>query len=318
MGRDVESWLTSCRVCPRQCGANRAEGTLGFCGEGAHLRVASIEAHFGEEPPISGEHGSGTVFFSGCTLQCDFCQNYQISRSHIGTIMTVAEVVQRLTDLSVARRIHNVNFVTPDHFLPHTIEIVQLLRARGIDLPIVYNLSGYERQETLHALEGYADIYLPDFKYADTRLGERLSHCRDYPSIALDAIAEMIRQQGILDVARSEHLTGTALRGVLVRHLILPGYIQNSLDALSMLFLEFGNTLPLSLMSQYSPVTPCPDPQLRRRITDEEFSLVYTHALELGFQTLFVQYPSDHALSSSEFLPDFSQSQPFKGNRRTA
>ena len=225
--------------------------------------------------------------------------------------MNVTDVVNRLVQLSRTHGIHNVNFVTPDHFFPYTLEIIAALRDNDISLPIVYNMSGYEQLDSLKSLESFADIYLPDFKYADSTLGERLSHCRDYPSTALDAIAEMVRQKGFLDVFFSETPEDLAHKGVLVRHLILPGQVQNSIDALSMLFLEFGKDLPLSIMSQYHPVQTCTYPGFQRRITKNEFQQVYDHALALGFHHLFVQYPEQQ---DTDFLPDFSQHQPFKGN----
>lgn len=304
----------NCRLCPRQCGVNRLEGAVGFCGETADLKIAVIEAHFGEEPPISGTNGSGTVFFTGCTLRCDFCQNFQLSHQHLGQIVSVADAVERIGNLYAAQGIHNVNLVTPDHFFPHIQAMVTALRARQINIPIVFNTSGYERVELLRELEEYADIYLPDFKYADRKLGAALSHCPDYPAIALDALAEMVRQKGFLDSCNSEDMNDIAQRGVLVRHLILPGQAQNSLNALSMLFLEFGKHLPVSLMSQYHPVRPCAVPDLDRRITAAEFQEVYDHALTLGFQHLFVQFPEMPSEQSPEFLPDFTENRPFKGN----
>ena len=159
------------------------------------------------------------------------------------------------------------------------------------------------------------NIYLPDFKYAHKELGAQLSHCQDYPAIALDAVCEMVRQKGFLDTTEEQEI---ASKGVLVRHLILPGQVQNSLDALSMLFLEFGKGLPLSLMSQYHPVRLCGIPELRRRITPDEFQQVYEHALSLGFQHLFVQYPEDQKIESHEFLPDFHKREPFEGNKIVA
>lgn len=326
----------SCRLCPRHCHVNRLQRQKGFCGETAQLRVASIGAHFGEEPPISGLHGSGTVFFSGCTLQCNYCQNYQISCQHLGAMTTVEEVGQRLTELYAARQIHNINFVTPDHFFPHTCAIVTYVRRQGIDIPAVYNVSGYQDVQALRAIEAAADIYLPDFKYADHRLGERLSHCRNYAAIALDALTEMIKQKGFLDSAFSDDPAAIARKGVLVRHLILPGQVQNSVDALSMLLLEFGRQLPISLMAQYHPIPSWEGagvglpswegaeqdfpswegagggfPDMQRSITQEEFQRVYDHALELGFEQLFVQYPEQR---DAAFLPDFQQDEPFQGN----
>ena len=313
---DYKHLFTACQLCPRQCGVNRLRDATGFCGETGQLRIASITAHFGEEPPISGERGSGTVFFSGCTLQCDFCQNYQISRQNTGDTLDITHVVQQLEALYTTQGIHNVNFVTPDHFFPHTIEIVKALRKHHIHLPIIYNMSGYERVESLRILEDYADIYLPDFKYADNTLGAKLSHCQNYSAVALDALSEMITQKGFLDTFGTDYSGCIAQRGVLVRHLILPGQIQNSIHALDMLFLEFGRDLPLSLMSQYHPVYPCEFPELDRSITYDEFFQVYEYGLDLGFHHLFIQYPETQKYPSPEFLPDFTQAQPFKGNIR--
>ncbi|GAK52322.1 uncharacterized Fe-S protein PflX, homolog of pyruvate formate lyase activating [Candidatus Moduliflexus flocculans] len=303
-----------CELCPRRCRVNRNAGEIGFCGEGAEMRIASIGAHFGEEPPISGTNGSGTVFFSGCSLQCSFCQNYQISLQHLGDVMSVDRVVAELTNLYYQRSIHNVNFVTPDHFFPHTMQIVRQLREHDINIPALYNMSGYERVAMLRQLEPIADIYLPDFKYADKALAEQLSHCRDYPAVALDALAEMLRQKGMLDIFRTDPPGEIATQGVLVRHLILPGQTQNSLDALTALFVEFGKRLPISLMSQYHPTQPCPVSSFDRRIALAEFEQVYDHAMSLGFEHLFVQFPEERRKEELEFLPDFSKEQPFAGN----
>lgn len=307
-------YFKECQLCPRRCQINRLDDHTGFCGETAQLRVAAIEAHFGEEPPISGTRGSGTVFFSGCTLKCDFCQNYQISTQGLGAPQAASEVVQRLVELHQMQGIHNVNFVTPDHFFPHCWQIVQELREQNTPIPAVYNLSGYASIDMLYTTGPFADIYLPDFKYADRQLAKALSHCADYPSVALDALTEMIRQKGFLDAASTEEIE-IAKQGVLVRHLILPGQVQNSLDALSMLFLEFGRDLPLSLMSQYHPVQPYSLSEMDRHITPDEFQQVYDHALSLGFEHLFVQYP-EAPEDQPTFLPDFTQIRPFEGNRR--
>jgi putative pyruvate formate lyase activating enzyme len=292
------------------------------------MRLAAIEAHLGEEPPISGTNGSGTVFFTGCSLRCLFCQNRQISQEGIGRVWSVAEVVDRLIALRERRGIHNVNFVTPDHFFPHTVAVVTLLRERGLELPAVYNLSGYQSLESLDLIEPVADIYLPDFKYADAALARSLSRAPDYAPVALEALTAMIRQKGFLDAFPAEDETraggeggentpSLASRGVLVRHLILPGQVQNSLDALSMLFVEFGAELPLSLMSQYVPLGPFPpDSALSRPVAREEFEAVFRHAGELGFRNLFVQFPEEEASAPHPFLPDFLSDHPFPGNLR--
>ena len=306
------SHYSACELCPRRCGVDRTADQLGFCGEGAHMRIATIEAHLGEEPPISGSKGSGAVFFSGCSLRCRFCQNYQISHEDLGRKWTIQQVVDRLAALHEQEGIHNVNFVTPDHFLPHTVAVVMLLGQRGIRIPTVYNLSGYQRIESLTLIEPVADIYLPDFKYATGALARDLSRSANYATVALEALCEMVRQKGFLDT------NIPSSRGVLVRHLILPGHVRNSLQALSMLFVEFGPELPISLMSQYVPVRQFPSGSpLNRQVTRSEFQEVFRHAQDLGFRKLFVQYPGELAQDRRPFLPDFHAVNPFPGNVRT-
>ncbi|MFW6099037.1 MAG: radical SAM protein, partial [Thermodesulfobacteriota bacterium] len=240
----------ACRLCPRRCGVDRMaavhSGKTGFCGETDQLRVAYVGPHFGEEPPLSGRKGSGAVFFSGCTLRCTFCQNHQISRGGRGKRVRLEHLWDRVKEMIRVHQVHNLNLVTPDHFLPHALTLVARHRAEGLDVPVVFNLSGYQSPEWLDMAGSGADIYLPDFKYGDARLAARLSSCGEYPETALDAISEMVRQKGFLDTFSSG--AEIAKKGVLVRHLILPGYVQNSMDALSSLFLEFGKELPLSLM----------------------------------------------------------------------
>ncbi len=302
----------NCTLCPRNCAVNRLQGKKGFCGETAELRIASIEAHFGEEPPISGSNGSGTVFFSGCAMRCVFCQNYQISCFHVGKSFTSSQVAERLQQLQATQGIHNVNFVTPDHFLPHTIEIVTLLRQKQVTIPILYNTSGYMKVEAVRRLQEYADIHMPDYKYADAELAHALSRCRDYPTVALSAIGEMVRQKGFLDSSAGRR--EIAQRGVLVRHLVLPGQEQNSIDALSILYGEFGPKLPISLMSQYRPLRMLKLAEMNRPLRNEEFYRVYEHALALGFRNLFVQHMTADHEAGDDFIPDFKRERPFKGN----
>ncbi|MEE9610562.1 MAG: 4Fe-4S cluster-binding domain-containing protein [Desulfatiglandales bacterium] len=295
--------------------ADNKAARSGFCKESHQLRVAHVGPHFGEEPPITGNYGSGTIFFTGCSLQCSFCQNHQISRDGMGVTTNVAELLGKVVEMIQRNHIHNINLVTPDHFFPHAFRLVSLLRQEGYDLPIVYNLSGYQSIAMLRMVEGFADIYLPDFKYTDPSLSTRLSKCRDYPKVALDAIVEMVTQKGFLDTFANG--SEWARKGVLVRHLILPGKIENSLNALTTLFLEFGPGLPLSLMSQYQPVLPHGDGDLNRPLTQDEFNKVYSHALDLGFRHLFVQFPDKTVLDRSNisaFLPDFRETEPFPKN----
>ena len=306
----------NCILCPRQCGVNRhfaGRARSGFCRETDQLKVAHIGPHFGEEPSISGTRGSGTIFFSGCSLMCSYCQNHQISHEGMGKHMSLDQLIERVEEMIRVSHVHNINFVTPDHFFPHVFLLVSRLRIRGFDLPIVYNLSGYQSVDMLKIAENYVDVYLPDYKYADPSLAAQLSKCRDYPAVALDAIGEMVKQKGFLDAcSMGPEMAG---RGVLVRHLILPGHVENSIDALTSLFVEFGGGVPLSLMSQYYPVFQHKDKDLNRFIYHQEFDRVYSHATELGFENLFVQFPEKESLSRptrAPFLPDFRKTEPFR------
>ncbi len=269
--------------------------------------------HFGEEPPFAGTKGSGTVFFTGCPLRCSYCQNHQIAHHRLGSPVGLPELHRKIADMVDKFGVHNINMVTPDHFFPHVFRLVRMLRESGRDIPVIFNLSGYQSAEIIKEAEPFVDIYLPDFKYADRKLAARLSRCGNYPEIALEAIGEMIRQKGFLDRAGEDRTPASG--GVLVRHLILPGHADNSIDAITTLFLEFGKKLPLSLMSQYRPVIPQKYRKLDREISVEEFDAVYRHALELGFEHLFVQFPeagNRREPALNPFLPDFGNENPFR------
>jgi putative pyruvate formate lyase activating enzyme len=314
---DLRALYENCSLCPRQCGINRSVGNrgrrTGFCGETDVVRVAYVGAHFGEEPPLTGTNGSGTVFFSGCSLRCAFCQNRQISHDSCGDRLNMASLRSRVQEMVRSEKTHNINFVTPDHFFPHVFQLVSSLRRTGHDLPMVYNLSGYQSVDLLRMAKEYADIYLPDFKYADRGLAASLSRAADYPDVALEALAEMVRQKGFLDACVEDRQLAT--RGVLVRHLILPGQVRNSVDTLTTLRVEFGPELPLSLMSQYHPVGRTLKGPLKRFVKREEFDAVYAHVRELGFRNLFIQFPTERKEGPSNvrspFLPDFRKNRPF-------
>lgn len=316
------SLYKACTLCPRECKVDRLSGHRGFCGEGSDLRIAAIETHFGEEPPFTGWNGSGTVFFTGCSLRCSYCQNYQISRLGIGKNFSVFRAAALISRLHRLHGIHNVNMVTPDHFIPHAMALVTKLRNRGVQLPVIFNVSGYQRVDSLRLVEPYVDIYLPDFKYGDAKLGAALSRAEDYPALALEAIQEMVRQKGFLDRCKpgrgssSDLPRGVAAKGVMVRHLVLPGQLKNSFDALTMLFLEFGADLPLSLMSQYAPVGNLLPEGLDRAVLPAEFKRVLDYALELGFRRIFYQPLTKTSIDHCErpFLPDFTRKRPFLGN----
>lgn len=297
-----------CELCPRRCGVNRTAGQHGFCGEGAELHVASIGAHFGEEPPLVGHDGSGTVFLTGCSCGCFFCQNYQLSTEHLGDFLSIEETVSRILALKGVR---NINLVTPDHFWPHLKEVIALLREQGCDLPIIWNCSGYSRVVMLDEQADAVDIFLPDFKYASSELAKRCMGREDYPVIAREAIRFLVDRKGFLRPF-DEHGTLPATRGVLVRHLVLPGEIENSLAVLKQLYEDHGPLLPISVMRQFRPMPECLQRnQFTRLVTDEEYSRVIDYVRELGFTRVFIQPDC----GDENFVPDFRHAgEPFKGN----
>ena len=281
-----------CELCPRRCGVDRTAGQRGFCGQPGHLRAARAAVHLWEEPCISGHWGSGAVFFSGCTLRCCYCQNYNISTGGHGYDLDTARL-RRIFEKLIDQGVHNINLVTPTQFLP---EIIPALSPR-LPVPVIMNCGGYECVETLRALDGLVDIYLPDFKYADGALAARLSAAPDYPAVAARAIAEMIRQTGPAQFDDDDML----LRGTLVRHLVLPGYVDNSLRAMEQLA-ELG-PVELSLLRQYAPPPGLQlEPPLDRTVTDEEYAGVLSWAELLG---LNVRYTQDAASADTAYTPDF-------------
>ncbi len=253
-----------------------------------------------------GTGGTAAAFLSGCSLQCAFCQNYQISHLNFGRRASVAGLASRLTRLC-EQGACTVSFVSPDHFVPHLGLVVSTLREHGVQQPIVINCSGYQSCDTLRMMDDWTDVYLPDFKFANSALAASLASCPDYPGTALDAIGEMVRQKGFL----ANGPDGVAVRGVLVRHLVLPGHVENSICALRMLAGEFGVGLPLSLMSQYVPGRDKLPDTLSRPLDPTEFSQVYSEAWHLGFELIYAQ-PSKWDRARTR-LPDFSRACPFPG-----
>ncbi len=283
-----------CTLCPRSCGVDRSAGEPGFCGMPAHPVAARAAAHYWEEPVISGEYGSGAVFFSGCTLRCRFCQNYEISAQRHGYALDSARL-REIFETLIEQGCHNINLVTPTHFLP---DILPALEPK-LPVPVVYNCGGYERVETLRALEGKVDVWLPDMKYSDPRLAKALSAAPDYVETAKAAILEMYRQTGPCVVEK-----GLLKKGVLIRHLILPGQVDNSVGVLEWIAESFprGSVL-VSLMSQYVPMGPAAKhPPFDRRITEEEYDTVLSWLWLLGLEDGFVQGPE---AASLEYVPAF-------------
>lgn len=288
--------FTSCRLCPRRCGVDRTRGQRGFCGMGDKLTAARAALHFWEEPPISGTRGAGTVFFSGCSLGCGFCQNALISHGCFGKEITperLREIFEELIDQGA----HNIELVTATHFLP---AILPALRPK-LPVPVVYNCGGYESLETLRELEGYIDVYLPDLKFAEAALGAALANAPDYFDAARAALDEMLRQVGPPQFSRE----GILQKGLLIRHLILPGQVQNSLKVLDYVAEHFekGSVL-LSLMAQYVPAGRVRNtPPYDRTVSREEYEAVVSWLYMLGLEDGFLQEP---ASATEEYIPDFS------------
>lgn len=288
--------MSACTLCPRMCGADREKGELGFCGMPASLYAARAALHYWEEPPISGEHGSGAVFFSGCSLGCGFCQNTEISQKRFGKEITTQRLRQIFEEL-IDQGAHNINLVTPTHFLPRILPALE----PKLPVPVVYNCGGYERVETLWMLEGKVDIYLPDLKFAEPELAKQLCGAADYFPVAARAIDEMLRQVG-RPVYGAD---GMLKKGVVIRHLVLPGQVQNSLKVLDYIADHFpkGSVL-VSLMAQFVPSGRLKHtPPFDRTVTQEEYEAVVDWLYMLGLEDGFLQEPS---AATDDYLPDFS------------
>jgi len=297
--------LAGCECCPRKCGANRLEGETGFCGAGADIRISHACLHFGEEPPISGTRGSGTIFFSGCNLRCVFCQNYQISQEpwrERGRVLTADELVLEMLRLK-EEGAHNINFVSPSHMVFQMADAIERSKEMGLALPIVYNSNGYDSVESLRRIRGLVDVYLPDLKYMENALGKRFSAVDDYADAACGVIEEMLDQVGLLEVDDA----GVAVRGVLVRHLVLPGHLENSRECLRFLA-SLHPDIPVSVMSQYSPQHKARlYPEIDRALSEDEYDEITAYAFDCGLENAFVQEPD----SQGHYLPDFHRELPF-------
>lgn len=289
-----------CRLCPRECGADRAAG-LGYCGMGDKITAAKAMLHYWEEPCISGDGGSGAVFFSGCVLRCAYCQNYEISEKRRGREITGERLAGIFLELQ-EQGAENIDLVNPTHFVPQIISALRLAKERGLNIPIVYNSGGYEKIETLKMLEGLVDIYLPDVKYFDDELARRLSNAPRYFDIAAAAVSEMVRQTGKPVFERSG---GKMLRGVIVRHLILPGCYKDSIEIVKRLGERFGGEILFSLMSQYTPfgrVKTEPEfSKMNRRITTFEYDKVLSAVLDAGLEG----YMQERSSAKEEYTPEF-------------
>lgn len=292
-------FMDNCTLCPRNCGVSRSSGEVGFCKCDDKIKIARADLHYWEEPCISGKNGSGTVFFSHCNMKCVFCQNYKISTQNQGKTVSIDELSRLFLDLQ-EKGAHNINLVTPTHYIPQIVHSLDIAKKNGLYIPIVYNTSGYEKIESLRMLEGYIDIYLPDLKYFDNKYSMKYSSAPDYFKVASSALSEMTRQIGNIEFDKS----GLMTKGVIVRHLMLPGLLFDSKKVIDYLYSTYKDSIYISIMSQYTPLHTIPDNfhELKRNLPEGHYDALINYAVELGIENAFTQ---DGASAKESFIPDF-------------
>lgn len=320
--------LSHCMLCPRACGVDRSKGQTGVCGQSVEVKAARADLHMWEEPCLSGTRGSGAVFFSGCNLHCVFCQNHKIAAGDAGKVISVERLGEIFLELQ-EKGANNLNLVTACHFVPQIIEALDEARRAGLKLPVLYNSSGYETVETIRMLDGYVDIYLPDLKYVDTKISQKYSHAPDYFEKASAAIAEMVRQIGKMEFVPEEQSKSLGVpegqsqtfgvaeyqtrsekgeslimtRGVIVRHLLLPGCLEDSKRVIRYLLDTYGEQIFISIMNQYTPLPHVSEyPELNRKVSAEEYEELIDYALERGIENGFVQ---EGEAAKESFIPEF-------------
>lgn len=289
-----------CNICPRECNVDRSQG-IGICGENNKVRVALFSKHMWEEPCISGENGSGTVFFTGCPLHCVYCQNGVIANENHGKEVTVEE----LSEIFLKQQesgVHNINLVTPTHFVTQIRDALIIAKEKGFRIPVVYNTGSYEKVESLRLLDGLVDIYLPDMKYFSKEIAEKYSKAPNYYEVAMAAIEEMHRQVGEAQFDEN----GMMKKGVIVRHLLLPGAIWDSKKVIKALFDNFGDSVYISIMNQYTPMEGIEEkyPELANKVTEKDYDELVDYAIDLGVENGFIQ---EGETASESFIPDFLQ-----------
>ncbi len=291
-------FMSLCTLCPRNCDADRESGKTGFCSVTSKPRISRAALHHWEEPCISGSEGSGTVFFSGCTLKCVFCQNHEIALGQKGKNVSVERLSEIFLELE-QKKANNINLVTASHYIPEVCKAIEISKNGGLKIPIVYNTSGYEKPSSLKMLSGLVDVYLPDFKYFFEETALKYSKAPNYPEIAKQAISEMVRQKP--EIRFNEK--GIITSGVIVRHMVLPKHVYEAKRIIEYLHKAYGNRIILSIMSQYTPVRNLPDfPELNRKLKKSEYEKVIDYAISIGVENAFIQ-EGDAAKES--FIPEF-------------
>lgn len=294
----MEKYYRSCSLCPRKCGADRTSGGRGFCGAGDKMKIARAALHYWEEPCISAEAGSGAVFFSGCTLGCVYCQNYDISAKGKGYEITEEELAEEFLRLQ-GEGAANINLVTPSHYVPSIIKSLRLAKDSGLSIPVVYNCGGYESVDTIKLLEGYVDVYLPDMKYYNDKYAVKYSSARNYFEVSSAAVAEMYRQTGKCVFDKN----GMIKSGVIVRHLLLPGLLFESKKIVDYLFDSYGDDIWISLMSQYTPMEHVKNiSSLNRRVPSGQYDALVNYCADRGMTCVYVQQGES---ADSCYIPEF-------------
>lgn len=288
----------NCLLCPRKCGINRSTGQTGVCGVPSEIKVARAALHYWEEPCISGKRGSGAVFFSGCSLHCVFCQNREISDGKAGKVISKERLSDIFMELAV-KGANNINLVTSGQYIPDIVWAVNDAKSRGMKLPIIYNTSGYENVTELKLLEGIVDVYLPDFKYMDSTLSAMYSRAKDYPSVAKQALSEMVRQQPDVVI---DDATGLIQKGVIVRQLLLPGHVNDAKAVLKYLYDTYHDHVYISMMSQFTPIALKDYPEINRTVTRREYERLVDYALKIGITNAFIQ---EGDVAKDSFIPAF-------------
>lgn len=292
------TFKNNCYLCPRKCGADRKNGKTGYCSATEKIKIARSALHMWEEPCISGKNGSGTVFFSHCTLKCVFCQNYKISHGGSGYIISEKELANEFLKLQNIGA-HNINLVTPTHYVPKIIHALDIAKSTGLTVPIIYNTGGYETEETIEMLKGYVDIYMPDIKYYNDKYAIKYSAAPDYFKIASKAILKMFNQVG----ENKFDENGIMQKGVLIRHMLLPGLLNDSKKVIDYIYSTYGDNVYISIMSQYIPAGDLTHyPELNRRINPRAYNTLIDYCAKKGIKNAFVQ---DLSSANELFIPDF-------------